>query len=122
MNFESALAIVDGSLSSTARLHSKQQRPRVDVTPPRSKRPDNRGSAERGMRRAKDDDFITPLKQHKTSSSSIGDESHSVGDYAPVRARRLQSRPPDFYQDYNEDDDDLETKLSDLMRACTKLG
>lgn len=93
------------------------QRERAEVTTPprRYKRMDERTSAERGVRRAKEDDFVTPMKVQSASYSS----SSSMGDHAPMRDRKIKSRP-EFVED--DSDNDLESRLSDMMRSCAKIN
>jgi len=90
----------------------------LETTPPRrTKRADARSSAERGVRKEKEEDFRTPSRVPRSSESYAS----SRGGYdAPMRIRRLRDRP-DFYQDDDMDDEGIADNLSTMLRNCTKL-
>ena len=90
-----------------------------EITPPRraSKRADGRSSAERGIRKDREEDFRTPMRHPDSADSS--ESSRGLND-APLRVRRLRLRP-DFLQDEETRDAEMTDSLANMLTNCAKL-
>jgi hypothetical protein len=90
------------------------------TTPPRrSKRIDERSSAERGIRKEREEDFKTPLKAPNSLESSSSTSGRGISD-APMRARRVRARP-ELHQDDELTDAEMTDNLAEMLNNCTKL-
>lgn len=91
------------------------RRREAEITPPRqTKRRDGRNSAERGIRKEREEDFRTPVRPHSNGSASEG-----YG--APSRVRRLRPRP-EFYDDEEMmRDAEMADSLANMFINCTRF-
>jgi hypothetical protein len=93
-----------------------------ETTPPRrSKRIDLRSSAERGIRKEREDDFKTPLRPPNTAGSGYSTASGPGVSDAPLRIRRVRTRPEFNQPDENMTDAEMTDSLAEMLNNCTKL-